>query len=51
MSSADVALPLAANSGATFPRAKEGIVFSDFWEAYQAVIPDEQHQAVGKAQA
>ncbi len=27
---------------------KQSIVFSDFWEAYQAVIPDEQHQAVGK---
>ncbi len=27
---------------------KKGLVFSDFWEAYQAVIPDEQHQAVGK---
>ena len=27
---------------------KQGIVFSDFWEAYQAVVPDEQHQAVGK---
>ena len=27
---------------------KQGIIFSEFWEAYQAVIPDEQHQAVGK---
>ena len=27
---------------------KQGICFTDFWEAYQAVIPDEQHQAVGK---
>ena len=27
---------------------KQGIVFSDFWDAYQAVLPDEQHQAVGK---
>ena len=27
---------------------KQGIVFSDFWEAYQAVIPDKQHQPVGK---
>ena len=27
---------------------KQGIVFSDFREAYQAVVPDEQHQAVGK---
>ena len=27
---------------------KQGIIFSDFWETYQAVIPDDQHQAVGK---
>ena len=27
---------------------KQGIIFTDFWEAYQAVIPEEQHQAVGK---
>lgn len=27
---------------------RQGTIFSDFWEAYQAVIPDEQHQAVGK---
>ena len=27
---------------------QKGLVFSDFWEAYQAVIPDEQLQAVGK---
>ena len=27
---------------------KQGIIFSDFWDAYQAVIPDEQHQPVGK---
>lgn len=27
---------------------KQGIIFSDFWEAYQAVIPDEQHEAFGK---
>lgn len=27
---------------------KQGTIFSDFWEAYQAVVPDEQHQAVGK---
>jgi len=31
------------------PRSfKQGICFTDFWQAYQAVIPDEQHQAVGK---
>lgn len=29
----------------TFKRAT---CFTDFWNAYQAVIPDEQHQAVGK---
>lgn len=22
--------------------------YSDFWEAYQAVVPDENHEAVGK---
>ena len=27
---------------------KQATAFSDFWEAYQAVIPDEQHQPVGK---
>jgi insertion element IS1 protein InsB len=27
---------------------KQGIIFTDFWEAYQAVIPHEQHCAVGK---
>ena len=27
---------------------KQGILFSDFWEAYELVFPDEQHQAVGK---
>lgn len=27
---------------------RQGIIFSDFWEAYRAVIPDQQHQAVGK---
>jgi insertion element IS1 protein InsB len=27
---------------------KQGIIFTDFWEAYQAVIPQKQHQAVGK---
>jgi IS1 family transposase len=29
-------------------RYKQGICLTDFWEAYQVVIPDEQHQAVGK---
>lgn len=33
----------------TVPEAyKQGIIFTDFSEAYEAVIPDEQHQAVGK---
>ena len=27
---------------------KRGTIFSDFWDAYQAVIPDEQHQTVTK---
>ncbi len=27
---------------------KEAACYSDFWEAYQGVIPDERHEAVGK---
>jgi insertion element IS1 protein InsB len=27
---------------------KQGMIFTDFWETYQAVIPQNQHQAVGK---
>jgi insertion element IS1 protein InsB len=27
---------------------KQGLIFTDLWEAYQAVIPREQHHAVGK---
>ena len=27
---------------------KQGVCYSDFWRAYRAVIPDHQHQAVGK---
>jgi insertion element IS1 protein InsB len=27
---------------------REGHCFTDFWAAYQAVIPEEQHSAVGK---
>jgi IS1 family transposase len=27
---------------------RQGFCFSDFWAAYQAVIPAEQHKAVGK---
>ncbi len=28
---------------------KQGLCYSDFWEAYQSVLPDEHHQAVSKA--
>jgi insertion element IS1 protein InsB len=27
---------------------RQGMSYSDFWEAYQAVVPDEHHEAVGK---
>ncbi len=27
---------------------KKGIVFTDYWKAYQAIIPKEQHRPVGK---
>ena len=27
---------------------RTGVCFTDFWAAYQAIIPDEQHRAVGK---
>ncbi len=27
---------------------KQGVCYSDFWRAYSAVLPAEQHQAVGK---
>lgn len=27
---------------------RQVLCFSDFWEAYQKVIPEEQHEAVGK---
>jgi len=30
------------------PAYKKATVFSDYWNAYQAVIPDEQHRPVGK---
>jgi IS1 family transposase len=31
------------------PKAyRTGVCYTDFWNAYTAVIPDEQHQAVGK---
>lgn len=29
---------------------KQGLVFSDFWDAYQAVVPNEQHRACGKGE-
>ena len=27
---------------------RQGMIDTDFWRAYQNVLPDEQHQAVGK---
>ena len=27
---------------------RQSILYSDFWKAYRAVLPDAQHQAVGK---
>ena len=27
---------------------KQGVCFTDFWDAYQAVLPDDLHKAVGK---
>ena len=27
---------------------RQGVVYTDFWRAYGNVLPDEQHQAVGK---
>ena len=27
---------------------QQGVCYSDFWRAYRAVLPAEQHQAVGK---
>ena len=31
------------------PRSyKGGLVYTDFWDAYQKVLPDEYHRAVGK---
>lgn len=29
-------------------RYKRALCYSDFWQAYQAVIPSDQHEAVGK---
>ena len=30
------------------PAYQRGTVYTDFWDAYQKVVPDAQHQAVGK---
>jgi len=30
------------------PAYKTGLLFTDFWEAYQKVLPAEQHRATGK---
>ena len=30
------------------PACQRGTVYTDFWDAYQKVVPDAQHQAVGK---
>jgi IS1 family transposase len=30
------------------PQYRTGHCYTDFWSAYQAVIPEEQHSAVGK---
>lgn len=30
------------------PSYKRGLVFTDFWQAYQEVVPDTQHRACGK---
>ncbi|MCB2262515.1 MAG: IS1 family transposase, partial [Candidatus Thiosymbion ectosymbiont of Robbea hypermnestra] len=30
------------------PAYRKAIVFTDYWKAYQAVIPAEQHRPVGK---
>jgi insertion element IS1 protein InsB len=30
------------------PAYRNGICYTDFWQAYQAVIPDEQHEPSGK---
>jgi IS1 family transposase len=27
---------------------KQGLIFSDFWEAYESMVPKEQHRACGK---
>ena len=32
------------------PAYKTGLMFSDFWDAYSKVLPQEQHQATGKGE-
>jgi len=52
----DVACVVGGRGGATCRQLwravpedyKQGTCFTDFWNAYQAVIPDGQHEAVGK---
>ena len=29
---------------------RRGVFYSDFWESYQKVLPDDQHQPVGKSE-
>jgi IS1 family transposase len=41
--------PLVTNSGSKYrPPIARHIAESDFWEAYQLVIPSQQHTAAGK---
>ena len=37
-----------AKNGKLRSAYKTGLVFTDFWEAYQKVVPQEQHRATGK---
>ena len=47
---ADAAQPRASSFGKAFLKATSKVLcYSDFWEAYQSVLPDEHHQAVSKA--
>ena len=49
MWSADAVRRSAATLWQTVPASyRRGTVYTDFWWAYQNVIPDELHQAVGK---
>ena len=32
------------------PEYKRGLLFTDFWDAYQKVLPQEQHRAAGKGE-